>query len=227
MPFNKLTKLNKELLLENLAGGLSAALVATGILASLWFLEHQDRRAQATLPSAPLQQQSLKASSVTVEEVEKYYEKRRAELAEQARRAAEKKRKAEQARRAAEEKRKAEQARRAAARAKAEAERLSRLREQEAQQAEFIRIGKRIGQRVRARWKVPPKLPQGLRVKLSIKLSSRGKVIGKIRVIKSSGYPAFDRSAIEAIKRASPLPLPRKKAWAKAFTAERLVLNFP
>lgn len=84
-----------------------------------------------------------------------------------------------------------------------------------------------IKNKVMKQWISPANVPNGLSVKLAIKLSSSGKIIASPRVLQSSGYQAFDNSAIEAVKRASPLPLPNEKVWVNEFTKEDLILNFP
>ncbi|MGY0398375.1 MAG: TonB family protein, partial [Ostreibacterium sp.] len=125
----------------------------------------------------------------------------------------------------AEEKRKAE-----AAQKKAEAiaeEKRKAETEANAKKMAILQYSQAIQTKINSRWQQPPKLPPNLRVKLSMKLSSNGEVLGNPRVVLSSGYRVFDNSAIEATKRASPLPLPDKPEWAKEFTKEALILTFP
>ncbi len=62
-------------------------------------------------------------------------------------------------------------------------------------------------------WDRIPGLPNNLRCQVTITLLPSGQVID-VRVIQSSGSPAFDDSVRTAVLKASPLPLP---ADPKAF----------
>lgn len=192
------------------------------------------RQAEAARKKAEAEKKRQAEAARKKAEAEK---KRQAEAARK-KAEAEKKRQAEAARKKAE----AEKKRQAeAARKKAEAEKkriqaalaaslaadITARENETAKQAAIDRYSNAIKSKVQTRWEMPPKLPGGLQVKLSIQLSSSGQVIGNPRVIQSSGYPVFDASAIEAVKRASPLPLPERQEWARVFTEDALILNFP
>ena len=93
-----------------------------------------------------------------------------------------------------------QQAQREAAAAAADAARVQRLA------SEWV---PKIEHRVKQVWV----RPQGLRVQVatlvSLKLNPGGEVVpGSVKVIESSGYPAFDTSVVRAIVDASPLPVP-------------------
>lgn len=125
---------------------------------------------------------------------------REAMLAEEKRRKAEaaEKARAEQARRQAEEARRAAQAKRQAAEAKARA-----ARQQEARQHAEIAIQRKVNRS----WIRPPSVRKGLQCTIRVKLLASGDVMQAV-VVQSSGDPIFDRSAENAVRKASPLPVP-------------------
>ncbi|MDP3856177.1 MAG: cell envelope integrity protein TolA [Stagnimonas sp.] len=65
-------------------------------------------------------------------------------------------------------------------------------------------------------WRRPPGLPNGLRCKVEIELLPNG-MVRNVRVLRSSGVPAFDDSVVTAVLKSSPLPLPSDP---RAFVAE-------
>jgi len=64
-----------------------------------------------------------------------------------------------------------------------------------------------IEAKVYRNWIKPPSITSGLESELRVKLIPTGDVID-IQLSKSSGDPIYDKSAIAAVKKASPLPLP-------------------
>ena len=64
-----------------------------------------------------------------------------------------------------------------------------------------------IETRIYQRWIKPPSIGKGLVAELRVKLIPSGEVIS-IELYKSSGDPAYDKSVMAAVKKASPLPLP-------------------
>ncbi len=135
--------------------------------------------------------------------------KRKAE--EEARRKA-----AEEAKRKAEEeaKRKAdEEAKRKAAEAalqqKLAAEEAKRQAEAEAQRRATLtdQYIARIRSDISQHWLLPPSVRAGITCEIRVQLIPSGEVI-TVQVVKSSGDPVFDRSVVNAVKRASPLPVP-------------------
>lgn len=64
-----------------------------------------------------------------------------------------------------------------------------------------------ISRKIWQQWTYPNAQTAGLEVIISIKIDEKGEVISQ-KVEKSSGNLLFDRSAIKAISRASPLPPP-------------------
>ena len=85
------------------------------------------------------------------------------------------------------------------------------FREKAEAQAEAEKIDryiKRIGEKVRRHFTILPG-QEGLVCTLRITLLASGEVAG-IEVITSSGHPAFDRHAENAVRKAVPLPVPRE-----------------
>ncbi len=74
----------------------------------------------------------------------------------------------------------------------------------------------RIQQRVERNWLKPQSYHAGLSCIIQVRLAPGGKVI-EARVIRSSGDPAFDRSAEVAVHKASPLPIPADPAVFATF----------
>lgn len=148
------------------------------------------------------------------EEAKKKAEAEKKRKAEEARKKAEaeKKRQAEEAKKKAEEARKAKEA----AEQQAILDSLQGDIEDRAKADAISRYAAAIEAKVQDRWTLPPNLPSGLKTKLTITTNSNG-LVKDVRISQSSGNSAFDNSALEAVKRASPLPLPDKVEWAKEF----------
>jgi len=65
--------------------------------------------------------------------------------------------------------------------------------------------------RIQSRWVTPPNFRnRGLATSLELRLSAAGDVIGKPKVVRSSGDPFFDDNAVRAVMTAAPLPAPPK-----------------
>jgi len=60
---------------------------------------------------------------------------------------------------------------------------------------------------VERNWLLPPGSRGGLSSELLIQLDATGQVTA-VQIARSSGDSAFDRSAVAAVQRTSPLPLP-------------------
>jgi len=163
-------------------------------------------------------------------EEKKLAEKRAAEEAKAA--AAEKKRKEEESRKAAAEKtRKADEAKRKAA---AEAERKKAEEAQRRKEEESLRAAMEeerrqqraasalseyapiIQQRVSRYWVRPPGADDGLKCRLLVRLTPGGEVTD-VKIVRSSGNAAFDRSVQNAVFKATPLPLPDDPELARYF----------
>jgi colicin import membrane protein len=128
---------------------------------------------------------------------------------------AEKKRKAEEARKKAEaeKKRKAEEARKKAEAEREMRERLAaeqeRLRAQRdsAMQRMIDEYGLYIKEKVQRNWIRPSGSDASLSCVVKVRLIPGGEVVD-VKIIRSSGNAAFDRSVEAAVFRASPLPVP-------------------
>jgi len=76
--------------------------------------------------------------------------------------------------------------------------------------AEEAKLNAMIKNRTEAAWIRPATSAAGLRCTIRVKLLPSGDVMDA-QVIVSSGDPAFDRSAENAVRKASPLPVPQDK----------------
>ncbi|MGR8934908.1 MAG: cell envelope integrity protein TolA, partial [Gammaproteobacteria bacterium] len=136
-------------------------------------------------------------------------EKQRRQQEEAARLAAEQRRR-EAAEKAAAEKAAAEKKRQEeeAARQKAEAERKAEAAKQAAQlQNAMDKAMKDIKRKVTNAWIRPVSIKTGLKCVIAVKVISGGEVMSA-KVTTSSGDELFDRSAENAVRKASPLPIP-------------------
>ncbi|MGZ8143229.1 MAG: cell envelope integrity protein TolA, partial [Methylosarcina sp.] len=110
----------------------------------------------------------------------------------------------------------------AAAKAKAEAEAKAKAQAEAAAKAaalndEFEKARAAIQLKTNRSWIRPPTSSSGLKCKIRVRLTSTGDVIDAT-VISSSGDEIFDRSAENAVNKASPLPVPKDKdLFAKKF----------
>ncbi len=137
----------------------------------------------------------------------------------------EKKRK-EAEKKAAEEKRKKEQRRKAEAEKKRQAE---LRRQQERERAERERLSRGIvnkyvaliAQKIERNWRQPLDAPRDLQCKIDIRLRSTGEVVS-VKIAESSGNASFDRSVETAVRKASPLPVPKDSVIFKEFEVMRL-----
>ena len=73
-----------------------------------------------------------------------------------------------------------------------------------------------IIQSISSYWIEPPNLQKNIYCKLLLHLAPGGKVL-KVDVIRQSANPAMDRSAINAIWKASPLPVPNNTELFNSF----------
>ena len=133
---------------------------------------------------------------------------------EAARRRAEAKRKAEEEvrQRAEAERKVAEEAQRRAeteARRAREAALLAALDAERAADDALNVYTNKIRERIRRNWIRQPGMGRDLSCLVEVRLIPGGEVVpAGVRVIRSSGNPAFDRSVVTAVYKASPLPVP-------------------
>jgi len=175
--------------------------------------EAAQRRAEAKRRAEEEARQRVEAERKARETAQRQAEvKRKAE--ERARQQAEAKRRAEEeARQRAEAERKAAEAaqRRAEAEARRarEAELLAALDAEQAAAGELSLYTNAIRERIRRSWVRQPGMGRDLSCLVEVRLIPGGEVIpAGVRVIRSSGNPAFDRSVVAAVYKASPLPVP-------------------
>lgn len=152
-------------------------------------------------------------------------EKKKAELAKKKK--AEEKKKADLARKKkAEEKKKAELAKKRQEEEKRKKELAERLEAERRQQQVASAINQYIPiirQKVGRNWNRPANVQSGITAKLAVRLTASGDVVSA-ELIRSSGNPVFDRSVVNAVLKASPLPIPRERGINEEFRA--LNLNF-
>ena len=77
---------------------------------------------------------------------------------------------------------------------------------------------------------IPNRIHSTLQTKVHFKVSSKGKVIGKPKIIKSSGQQLFDHAALNAINYFGPgkpgrLPLPKDKAYLRQIMKHGITTN--
>ena len=109
----------------------------------------------------------------------------------------------------------------AAAQAKVEAQRAKAVE----QQAEAERAKLAIKQKVNRSWIRPVSTTTGLKCTIRVRLLSDGTVM-VAEVISSSGDEDFDRSAENAVNKASPLPVPKdKELFAREFRSFQFLFN--
>ena len=120
-----------------------------------------------------------------------------------------------------------------AAKAKAEAEKAEAARmeaelarmDAEQDQLAIKTAAAAIRQKVARSWIRPVSAPEGLKCTIQVRLMSDGTVIDAV-VIASSGNEVFDRSAENAVHRASPLPVPKdKELSAKEFKSFKFLFD--
>ena len=197
-------------------------------------LEKQEKKRQAELERKALAekraQQELekkrKAKQARQAQLKRQQEQEKKRKAKQARQAQlkrqqeqEKKRKAELERKALaekraqqelEKKRKAEQARQAQLKRQQERQQkeaaLSSALQREEQLSQTQAITARIKADVENSWLIPPSARVGMECLLQIRLLPSGDV-HSVKLVRSSGDTAFDRSALDAVYKASPLPV--------------------
>jgi len=153
------------------------------------------RQAEAKRKAEEEARQQAEAERKVAEEAQ-----RRAETEEEARQQAEAERKvAEEAQRRAE-----TEARRAR-----EAELLAALDAERAADDALNVYTNKIRERIRRNWIRQPGMGRDLSCLVEVRLIPGGEVVpAGVRVIRSSGSPAFDRSVVTAVYKASPLPVP-------------------
>ncbi len=179
----------------------------------------EQQRKAALLKEKKLKEQKLKEKKRKEAEKKAAEEKRKKEQARK--RAEEKKRKEAEQKRIAEQKRKEEQRRKAEAEKKRQAE-LRRQQERERLSRGIVnKYVALIAQKIERNWRQPLDAPRDLQCKIDIRLRSTGEVVS-VKIAESSGNASFDRSVETAVRRASPLPVPKDSVIFKEFEVMRL-----
>lgn len=73
-------------------------------------------------------------------------------------------------------------------------------------------------------WVLPPEVDKRLSCQLLIS-TDRGGVVRQVQISRSSGNIQFDRSAVTAVMKASPLPVPDASALSSQFRSLRLTVR--
>ena len=157
-------------------------------------------------------------------------EKKQAELARKKKE--EEKRKAEIAKKKAEEEKKKKEE--LARKKKLEEEKrkkelaLQQQLEQERQQQQFNSALNQyipiIVQKVGRNWNQPGNLQRGITADVSVRLTAAGEVVSA-QLTRSSGDSVFDRSVVNAVYKASPLPIPQERGVNERFRELTLKFN--
>jgi len=198
-----------------------AALTLVGVdwLATFDDVRTEPRVIQATIVSAEAVEAEVaarrraEAKRRAAEEARQRAEAQRKARAA-AQRQAEARRKAEErARQQAEAERKAAEAAQQRAEAEArrarEADLLAALDAEQTAAGELSLYTNAIREHIRRSWVRQPGMGRDLSCLVEVRLIPGGEVVpAGVRVIRSSGNPAFDRSVVAAVYKASPLPVP-------------------
>jgi len=175
--------------------------------------EEARQRAEAQRKAREAAQRRAEAKRKAEEEARQRAEAQRKARAA-AQRQAEARRKAEErARQQAEAERKAAEAAQQRAEAEArrarEADLLAALDAEQTAAGELSLYTNAIREHIRRSWVRQPGMGRDLSCLVEVRLIPGGEVVpAGVRVIRSSGNPAFDRSVVAAVYKASPLPVP-------------------
>src|SRR5690606_8207539 len=170
------------------------------------------------------EEERRRAEEARLAEQRRQEEERRRQEEEQRRRAEEEARLAEQRRQEEERRRREEEERRQQAELEAQ---LARELEAEAERLRAVQSGeleayiRMIQARIEQNWIEPPGTPPGLRCEVNVVQIPSGDVLD-VRVGQCNGGDAVVRSIEAAVRRASPLPLPR----VPSLFERNLIVNF-
>lgn len=93
-----------------------------------------------------------------------------------------------------------------------------------AEAEELARHQAAIRNAIKLKWSRPPGARNEMQAILQVNLIPGGEVV-QVRVAESSGSSAFDRSAVAAVKNASPLPVPAGELFNEHFRSFKLRFN--
>ena len=188
----------------------------------------EEKRAALERERIKAEKQKAEADLKRIEEEKRKAEAERKRIEEEKRRAeAERKRIEEEKRKAEAERKRIEEEKR---KAKAERERI-KAEEREREEAQRLQdqktlqiIGAEIYRKVTSNFNKTG-LPKGLKCKLSVQAIPGGEVIN-VTLSASSGNEIFDRRAIVAVEKASPLPLPADPVTLDRLKLRKFILTF-
>lgn len=93
-------------------------------------------------------------------------------------------------------------------------------------QKEFVSYIQSLPDKIRVNWKLPSyMIEKELQCRVRIYIATNGNILN-MKVLESSGDPEYDKKALEAIKKSSPLPKPTKSILTKVANGE-VILGFP
>lgn len=201
-------------------------------------LKKQQQQEKEKLAKIKKEQELLKKKEADKKKAE---EKKKSELAAKKKKEEEKKKAELSKKKKAEEKRKAELARKKKEEEKKKAE-LARKKKQEEEKRkkelaarleaerrqqmvnsalnQYIPI---ITQKVSRNWNRPASVQSGITANVAVRLTASGEVVSA-KLVRSSGNSVFDRSVVNAVYKASPLPIPQERGVNEEF--RELSLNF-
>lgn len=93
-----------------------------------------------------------------------------------------------------------------------------------AEAEELGRYQAAIRNAIKLKWSRPPGARNEMQAVVQVNLIPGGEVV-QVRVTESSGSSAFDRSAVAAVKNASPLPVPSGELFNEHFRSFKLRFN--
>lgn len=96
---------------------------------------------------------------------------------------------------------------------------------QQARDLAFSAFTAAVQAKVWGRWVMPLNVPDGLSAKVVISLDRNGKVL-EARVSAKSGNPLYDASVLDAVKKASPLPMPKDSRLLDMIVEEGVEFRF-
>ena len=184
--------------------------------------KEQQRRLEELKRKQALEKKKKAEKKKAQQEKERKKAEQKKKIAEQ-KRQQEKKKKAAQEKQRLEQKKKqqiAEQKRQAEVKLKEQRQRAEKLRRSKGIINRHVAL---ISKKIEHHWRQPLNFSSGLQCKVEISLLHSGKVTS-VKVVESSGDREFDRSVENAVRRASPLPVPTDSVIFKEF--EIMILRF-
>lgn len=89
----------------------------------------------------------------------------------------------------------------------------------------FSAFAAAVQAKVWGNWVMPLNIPDGLSAKVTIKIDSNGRVL-EAKVSSKSGNALYDASVLDAVKKASPLPMPKNRELVEMIVEEGVEFKF-